>query len=328
METGLALAFRVRIDSLRIEYERAFGHNGLFLSATLVERYRTKRRSESGNNMFGDTMVKVIWLVPRRPGVTHERFVDRYLVHAPNITKLFGHLVQQYRVDFINETFKGLNRLGDDMDPVAAPTRRQYDSVTQMAFWNQSAWDESLNIKPEVAAQLAASESSWIDASGVINLFVDEHNLVQRRNSRAKAQAHVKTAIWLLKRKPGVARASFRELYLRQASTVARLIGHLTEQYQVNFVNTEFVGEQEGKSKDPFKNNRSLEPAYDAVTSMTFPDANAWDQALQILRHPDVAKQIDEAESHYLDRAQVVTYFVDPHIYVPEGLPDVTVHWE
>jgi len=108
-------------------------------------------------------MFKVIYLVKRRPGMTHQEFVNHwYNVHAPLACK--SPIVKKYFTNEIKSESKGVAG-GAEGEP-------EWDGVSELWFESREAMDKGF-ASPAGQADLA-DIANFVDPDGVIALFVDE----------------------------------------------------------------------------------------------------------------------------------------------------------
>ncbi|MBS0474267.1 MAG: EthD family reductase [Proteobacteria bacterium] len=111
-------------------------------------------------------MIKVIALLRRKPGLTHEAFIAYYETrHAPLILSLLPGIAD-YRRNYVD-------RAGAFESPVAAI---DFDSVTEMRFDDRTAYDRFLAhaARPDVAQAIAKDEENVFDRAATRMFVVDE----------------------------------------------------------------------------------------------------------------------------------------------------------
>ena len=88
-------------------------------------------------------MFKVLWLLRRKPGITHEQFRDHYEnSHAILGQKYLGHLMLDYKRNYRTATAGG----GVPTDPKGSALAShsgewEYDCVTEWVMPNEAAFD-------------------------------------------------------------------------------------------------------------------------------------------------------------------------------------------
>ncbi len=109
-------------------------------------------------------MFKIIALIPRKPGLTHEEFRDYYENnHAPLAVK---H-VPQFR-GYIRNFIRPLE--GFEGEPVG------YDAVVEFYYDSKEAWDEvsKLYLEGEIGKVLIPDEDTFMDRSRMQVLIAEE----------------------------------------------------------------------------------------------------------------------------------------------------------
>jgi hypothetical protein len=104
--------------------------------------------------------------------------------------------------------------------------------------------------------------------------------------------------IWMLKRKPGITQAQFREHYERSHAAIARkYIGHLLLSYKRNYQTEAWGGtasDSQGFRQRPFQ--------YDCITELLVADETAYEEMGRIFAEPGAAAELYEDELEFLDR--------------------------
>jgi hypothetical protein len=104
--------------------------------------------------------------------------------------------------------------------------------------------------------------------------------------------------LWMLKRKPGITPAQFREHYERSHAAIARkYVGHLLLSYTRNY-QTEAWG---GTASDP-DGFRQRPFDYDCITELVVADEAAFEEMGRIFGEPAVGAELIEDELKFLDR--------------------------
>ena len=108
--------------------------------------------------------------------------------------------------------------------------------------------------------------------------------------------------LWLLKRRPDITPAQFREHYERSHAAIARkYVGHLLLGYTRNY-QTEAWG---GTATDPGGfSRRSFD--YDCITELEVADEAAYEEMGRIFGSPAAAAELIEDEHKFLDREATV----------------------
>ena len=111
--------------------------------------------------------------------------------------------------------------------------------------------------------------------------------------------------LWLLRRKPGISHAQFREHYENSHAMLAHeYIGHLMLDYKRNYKTETWGGgvptESGGGAFGP------VDWDYDCVTEWVMPDEAAFDQINRIFADPVIGKIFHDDEENFLDRGSVM----------------------
>lgn len=122
--------------------------------------------------------------------------------------------------------------------------------------------------------------------------------------------------LWMLKRKPGITPAQFREHYERSHAAIARkYVGHLLMSYTRNY-QTEAWG---GTATDP-AGFRQRPFDYDCITELIVADEATVDEMGRIFSEPEASAALIEDELKFLDREATVMLrceaVVDQHVGV------------
>jgi hypothetical protein len=109
--------------------------------------------------------IKVIVMVKRKPGMTHEEFRERYETgHSRLALKLFGHLWTEYRRHYIKNanSFAAASGIAGYGKGQAEPA---YDAISETIFPDMAALQESNRIAaiPENKRVLEADEATLFD---------------------------------------------------------------------------------------------------------------------------------------------------------------------
>jgi hypothetical protein len=118
-------------------------------------------------------MVKLIFLLKRKPGISKEQFREHYEnTHVLLAHKYIGHLLTAYRRFF--PTFATLNPSNQPASgPV--PIEFEYDAITEMEVADEAAVMEVQRIfnDPEISPILAEDERKFLDRESTVMLVVD-----------------------------------------------------------------------------------------------------------------------------------------------------------
>jgi hypothetical protein len=116
-------------------------------------------------------MIKMVTLIPRKPGMSREEFIDYYENHhVPLSAKLFPQVAKCVRNYPATENF---HYVGSAAHP-AVP----FDSVTEHWFADQAAYDAMMAEfagDPEKFRLLSEDEDKFCDKPNVVMFMVAEH---------------------------------------------------------------------------------------------------------------------------------------------------------
>lgn len=116
-------------------------------------------------------MIKIIFMLKRKPGTTPEQFRDHYEnSHVKLAQKYIGHLLKDYNRNY--PTFTGLDPSGGEPKPYDTG----YDCITEMMMENQADVDEMTRIfnDPEINPILVEDELKFLDKPSTVMIVVDK----------------------------------------------------------------------------------------------------------------------------------------------------------
>src|SRR3954447_19892937 len=88
---------------------------------------------------------KVMWLMKRKQGLTHEEFREHFeRSHAPMAQKYCGHLFSEYRRNYVSEVWCG----GDPREEGGGygPREWEWDLISEWVMPSEEAFKEILRI--------------------------------------------------------------------------------------------------------------------------------------------------------------------------------------
>jgi hypothetical protein len=114
-------------------------------------------------------MFKVMWLMKRKPELTHEQFREHFeRSHAPMAQKYVGHLYSEYRRNYMSEVWCG----GDPRREGSGygPREWAWDLVSEWIMPDEAAFNEILRImeSPEIRKEFEEDEDRFIDRSATV----------------------------------------------------------------------------------------------------------------------------------------------------------------
>lgn len=114
-------------------------------------------------------MIKMVFLLKRKAGLTREQFIHQYEnghsklgeKHVPNAVRYVRRYLEQVPELFTNET----------VEP-------EHDVITELWFENREQYEIAMErlARPEVVAEIVADEETIFDRSMHRVLIVDEHD--------------------------------------------------------------------------------------------------------------------------------------------------------
>jgi hypothetical protein len=132
--------------------------------------------------------------------------------------------------------------------------------------------------------------------------MLDLHGTGASISPKAKGATMSIKILWMLKRKPGITPAQFREHYERSHAAIARkYVGHLLISYTRNY-QTEAWG---GTASDP-AGFRQRPFDYDCITELEVADEAAFEDMGRIFGTPAASAELLEDELKFLDREATV----------------------
>lgn len=117
-------------------------------------------------------MFKVIWMMRRKAGITHEQFRAHYENnHAMMGKKYFGHLWTEYRRNYVTSASGG----SPAPDGGFQPLDLGYDCVAEWVFPSRAEYEELLRIAadPEIGREFFEDEARFLERSALVVMEVD-----------------------------------------------------------------------------------------------------------------------------------------------------------
>lgn len=122
-------------------------------------------------------MVKIIYFLKRKKGLTHEQFREHYeKSHVVLAKKYIGHLLKDYIRNYPSFALLNPSNIPEGTEPV--PYDIGYDCITEMHVENQAAIDEMTRIfnDPEVNPVLVEDELKFLERDQIVMIIVDVVN--------------------------------------------------------------------------------------------------------------------------------------------------------
>lgn len=119
-------------------------------------------------------MIKIIYFLKRKPGITPQQFRAHYeSSHVTLAKQHIGHLLQDYVRNY--PTFALLNPSNIPAGTVPAPYDIGYDCITEMYVADQAALEEMTRIfnDPVVNPILVEDELKFLDREKTVMIMVD-----------------------------------------------------------------------------------------------------------------------------------------------------------
>jgi len=119
-------------------------------------------------------MIKVIFLLKRKDGVTHAQFREHYEnSHAKLGQKYFGHLLTGYVRNYVGEV-RTARSLG--VQPIAWG----YDCITEFTLLDEKALNElyGLFAHPVIGKEFYDDEGRFLDRDAVVSILCREGEVV------------------------------------------------------------------------------------------------------------------------------------------------------
>ena len=114
-------------------------------------------------------MFKVMWLLRRKPGISHEQFKEHYeRSHVVMAQKYIGHLLIEYKRNYKTETWGG--GVPTDTGGGFGPIDWAYDCITEWVMKDESALDKinAIFAHPVIGKEFHDDEANFLDRDSVI----------------------------------------------------------------------------------------------------------------------------------------------------------------
>lgn len=123
-------------------------------------------------------MYKVIWLLKRKPGISHGQFRDHYETsHAELAKRHFGGLMLGYRRNYSAECWGG-NVTGPEGTAGFGPRDWEFDCIAEWEMPDEAAFDEIMRIvaSPEIGPLFHADEEHFLDRGATVLIRCELHD--------------------------------------------------------------------------------------------------------------------------------------------------------
>jgi len=118
-------------------------------------------------------MIRILWLLRRKPGISHAAFRDHYETsHAVLGEKYLGHLLLGYRRHYVQPADAAASPI---MQRVLAAKAWDYDCVAEWELVDEAAFEQVFATlsDPEIGAIFHADEEHFLDRSSVRLVLCD-----------------------------------------------------------------------------------------------------------------------------------------------------------
>ena len=122
-------------------------------------------------------MVKIIFLLKRKPDMSPEDFQDHYEnIHVNLAHKYIGHLLKGYKRNYPRMAYLNPTDVPPGVEP--KPVQFGYDCITEMLVENEAALMEVNRIfaDPDINAVLIEDELKFLDRPANLMVICDEIN--------------------------------------------------------------------------------------------------------------------------------------------------------
>lgn len=122
-------------------------------------------------------MIKIIYFLKRKNGITHEQFREHYEnSHVVLAKKYVGHLMKDYIRNYPTFAIRNPSNIPAGTEPT--PYDIGYDCITEMHVENQAAVEEMTRIfnDPAINPILVEDELKFLERSEIVMIMVEVVN--------------------------------------------------------------------------------------------------------------------------------------------------------
>lgn len=122
-------------------------------------------------------MIKIIYFLKRKNGITHEQFREIYeSSHVLLAKKYIGHLLHDYIRNYPTFALKNPSNIPEGTEPI--PYDIGYDCITEMHVPDQAAVDEMTRIfnDPDINPILVEDELRFLERDETVMIMVEVVN--------------------------------------------------------------------------------------------------------------------------------------------------------
>lgn len=227
-------------------------------------------------------MFRMISLLKRKSGLTHEQFREYYETHHRPIGEgaVAGYALSYERYYLYAMTSDG-----------APPS---YDAVTQLCFPNRDAYDRCVSAvmtNPEKARMVIEDEQKFFDRETSPNFEAQDSC---SKLQALPASATVFRTVWFARHRPGMTHEQCRDYYENKH----RLIGeYLMNGYAYNY-DRHFLYRLAPDAPNPY---------YTFIMEMNFPSRARYEEMVaNIVTDRTISQFIAEDEARFIDRASAM----------------------
>jgi hypothetical protein len=121
-------------------------------------------------------VIKIIWILKRKPGITPEEFRERYERHSRLGQKLCGHLQSSYKRNYKIEIAGGGTPTTHGGKATFGPIDWDCDVISEVCFPTEEAYEarKAIFADPVTAKQFYDDEEDFLDRESVIMFRCEE----------------------------------------------------------------------------------------------------------------------------------------------------------